>query len=103
LVDGWSMATPQALGQSGFTRIDSPAKGNEIGWFGALAQRKKTIRGGSGGRLGRHLPQHCPVGTVEAPIRDLLPVAAGGIVYGVIEPPVASLPRSYHQGEPLPC
>jgi len=92
------MATPQALGQSGFTRIASPAKGNEIGWFGALAQRKKTIRGGSGGRLGRYLPQHCQVGTVKAPIRDLLPVAADGIVYGVIEPPAASPPLGYKQG-----
>jgi len=43
------------------------------------------------------------VGAVEATIRDLLPVAADGIVHGVIEPPAASLPRSYHQGESLPC
>jgi len=28
---------------------------------------------------------------------------AGGIVHAVIEPPAASLPRGYHQGEPLPC
>jgi len=55
------------------------------------------------GRLGRHLPQHCPIGAVEAPIRDLLPVAASGIVHGVIEPPAASLLRGYHRGEPLPC
>jgi len=41
--------------------------------------------------LGRHLPQHCPVGAVEAPIRDPFPVAAGGIVHGVIEPPTASV------------
>jgi len=54
------------------------------------------------GRLGRHLPQHCPVGAVEALISDLLLVAAGGIVHGVIEPPAASLLRGYHQGEPLP-
>ena len=55
------------------------------------------------GRLGHYLPQHCQVGTVEAAIRDLLPVAADGIVHAVIEPPAASLCRGYHQGEPLPC
>ena len=55
------------------------------------------------GRLGRYLTQHCLIGTVETLIRDLLPLAAGHIVYGVIEPKAASLPRGYHQGEPLPC
>ena len=32
---------------------------------------------------------HCPVTTVEALTRDLLPVLAGGIVQEVTEPPVA--------------
>jgi len=37
------------------------------------------------------MPQHCQIGMVEAPIRDLLPVAASGIVHEVIEPPTASV------------
>jgi len=46
------------------------------------------------GWLGRHLPQDLSVRTDKAPIRDLLPLAAGGIVHGVIEPLAASLPPS---------
>jgi len=37
------------------------------------------------------MAQDLYVGAIEAPIRDLLPVAAGGIVHGVIEPPTASV------------
>jgi len=40
--------------------------------------------------LGRPLAQHFPVGTVKAPIRDLLPVAACGFVHGVISLPMAN-------------
>jgi hypothetical protein len=55
------------------------------------------------GWLGRHLPQYCPVGTVEALILDLLPVAAGGIVHGGIETAASWWCHGYQQGEPLPC
>ncbi len=40
-------------------------------------------------RLGRHLPQHCPIGTVKAAICDLLPVAADGVINGAMVPPMA--------------
>jgi len=78
----------------------------DVAWthhVGGLSIRRPGSRHLPVGRLGRHLAQDLPVGTVEAPIRDLLPMSAGGIVHGVIEPPAASLPRGYHQGEPLPC
>jgi len=70
-------------------------------WCGLPIRRPRTWHLPIG-RLGRHLPQHCQIGTVKAPIRDLLPVAGGGVVHRVIEPPAASLPRGYHLGELLP-
>ena len=34
------------------------------------------------GWLGCHLEQRCPIGTVKASIRDLLPALAGGVIHG---------------------
>jgi len=37
-------------------------------------------------------------GNIKQRAADLLPMAAGGIVHGVIEPPAATPPRSYKEG-----
>jgi hypothetical protein len=60
--------------------------GNPLPW---LLPRRPWTRHLPIGWFGCHLPQHCPVGAIEAAVCDLFPVAAGGIIHGVMKPPVA--------------